>query len=650
MAETALQNVLFVLKAKTDDFKSAMGDAAKTTEEASKRMEASTEGVGEKALETSERMEKFRNQVLAIAGAGGLAELVKSSFEAAEQLGTLSEQTGLSTKFLQEMRYAASQLNVNQDTLNQSLQIFTRKIGDAAIGGEEARKAFDVLRVSVTDTNGQTKNAEQLFNEVADKLSNVKSETERAAIAQEMFGRSGIQMVNILAQGSGGLRELAAKANELGVVLDARLIESAKETNDKMQALAMILKAQVSKAVIELAPGIQTLTEKLIGMAKWTNDAAMGWGAIFRNLLGGKKTNDDILLGLTMQLDALKKYGGSAADIKKVEQAIMDVAGADQKAVEAKKHSTEATESLIIAEKKRMELQKSAQGIVDKTQEGDKGEQLQKEIETLEKAQEQKIKIKGDYNEAIAQLEQDQEDFYQSQDDEEIDKLSEKLSTMRALKDSAYADEIESGELRLRELMSQEDKLSTSVLKAKQKDMESQKKLSQERMRDAESSLNWISQLQYSKSKEMAAVGKAAAIVSTTISTYEAAQKAFSSMAGIPIVGPVLGAVAAAAAVAAGLSRVASISGMDIGFATGVDSVPGVGFGDSVPAMLQPGERVVKTDTNRVLEQFLKDYRDNGSSGNGTIRVEFALTENFMDLIETRLVERGRANISIQGS
>lgn len=58
---------------------------------------------------------------------------------------------------------------------------------------------------------------------------------------------------------------------------------------------------------------------------------------------------------------------------------------------------------------------------------------------------------------------------------------------------------------------------------------------------------------------EQSKVGKMAAIASTTIDTYRAAQAAFASLAGIPVVGPVLGGAAAAAAVVSGLANVKKI-------------------------------------------------------------------------------------------
>lgn len=60
-------------------------------------------------------------------------------------------------------------------------------------------------------------------------------------------------------------------------------------------------------------------------------------------------------------------------------------------------------------------------------------------------------------------------------------------------------------------------------------------------------------------------IGKAAAISQTIISTYEAAQKSYSALAGIPIVGPALGAAAAVAAIAGGMARVSAIRNQSFG-------------------------------------------------------------------------------------
>ncbi len=76
------------------------------------------------------------------------------------------------------------------------------------------------------------------------------------------------------------------------------------------------------------------------------------------------------------------------------------------------------------------------------------------------------------------------------------------------------------------------------------------------------------------KSKEAFAIFKAMSIAQTTIDTYKAAQASYASLAGIPIVGPVLGAIAAAAAIAAGMMRVHQIQSIQFG-SSGVSAAAG---------------------------------------------------------------------------
>lgn len=86
---------------------------------------------------------------------------------------------------------------------------------------------------------------------------------------------------------------------------------------------------------------------------------------------------------------------------------------------------------------------------------------------------------------------------------------------------------------------------------------------------------------------EGTAVGKAAAVAITTIETYKAATSAYSSLSGIPIVGPALGAIAAAAAVAAGLANVKKILAVKSGLpGEGSVSASGVGGSASTPPVM----------------------------------------------------------------
>jgi hypothetical protein len=112
---------------------------------------------------------------------------------------------------------------------------------------------------------------------------------------------------------------------------------------------------------------------------------------------------------------------------------------------------------------------------------------------------------------------------------------------------------------------------------------------------------NNLAALQNTGSKELFAIGKAAALAQATIDGYAAIQGAYKT--GAVIGGPPLGAAFAAAAAAATAVNIAKIAAT--GLRRGIDSVPGVGTQDNFPAMLAPGERVVPAKTNEDLTEFL---------------------------------------------
>ena len=114
---------------------------------------------------------------------------------------------------------------------------------------------------------------------------------------------------------------------------------------------------------------------------------------------------------------------------------------------------------------------------------------------------------------------------------------------------------------------------------------------------------NGLAGLAQNLGKETAA-GKAAAVASALISTYQGAQDSYASLAKIPVVGPALGFAAAAAAVAAGMANVKAIT------STKTPQTAGLGGGSSpsvarpsAPTSAPPAFNIVgASDTNQLAE------------------------------------------------
>lgn len=134
--------------------------------------------------------------------------------------------------------------------------------------------------------------------------------------------------------------------------------------------------------------------------------------------------------------------------------------------------------------------------------------------------------------------------------------------------------------------------------------------INKQRLQDFSSFFGNLATLQQTKSKELFAIGKAAAIAQATIDGFQAIQSSYAK--GAAIGGPPLGAAFAAAAGAATAVQISKIAATNL--RTGIDSVPGVGSADNFPAMLAPGERVVPTRTNEDLTEFLRNQQTQAPS------------------------------------
>lgn len=152
----------------------------------------------------------------------------------ADELLTLSAVTGMSTDTLQEFNYAAELIDVSTETMTGSMSKMIRSMDAARGGSKETQQAFRDLHVSITN-NGQLKDSETMFYEIIDALGKVGNETERDALAMQIFGRSARELNPLISVGSKRLKELGIEAQNMGYVMDSGTLDSFGRLEDAMQ-------------------------------------------------------------------------------------------------------------------------------------------------------------------------------------------------------------------------------------------------------------------------------------------------------------------------------------------------------------------------------------------------------------------------------
>lgn len=195
----------------------------------------------------------------AIAAAAGLGALAIKAGQAADELITLSNQTGISTKTLQELEYASRFVDVEVETMAKGLGKVTRAMGAANKKGEDYIEIAEGLRISTRDANGQMLDSEEVFYNTIDALGAMTNETEREIAAQEIFGKSYQDIMPLIKAGTGALKGYKEEAEELGIIMSDTEVNALGKFDDSMQQLQATTVGLRNKVAIALLPALEDL-------------------------------------------------------------------------------------------------------------------------------------------------------------------------------------------------------------------------------------------------------------------------------------------------------------------------------------------------------------------------------------------------------
>lgn len=183
--------------------------------------------------------------------------VAQRTWEAGMKSGALIDQAaqlGVATDALQAYRLVAAQNGVEAQQFDSALQRLTATIGQAKQGNEDAIERFDRLGVKILDASGNVRRMEDLLPEVARGLQGVSSETERNALAQELFGRSGSRTVTMLATLAQGTDSVTAAARAQAAIVERESLEAW----NKLDAQLKVTKASSDAALASLGAPIAT--------------------------------------------------------------------------------------------------------------------------------------------------------------------------------------------------------------------------------------------------------------------------------------------------------------------------------------------------------------------------------------------------------
>lgn len=153
---------------------------------------------------------------LALEGVHIVREFAHEMMELGSNTEHAATRLGITTKRVQELRYAAKQTDVEAGNLDNGLRFLQVSAAAAASGGKAQAAVYRELGVAVKDSSGRIKGTDVLFEEVADGIEKITDPAKRSAAAQKIFGRGAAALIPLLAEGGKGIRAYREEAESLG--------------------------------------------------------------------------------------------------------------------------------------------------------------------------------------------------------------------------------------------------------------------------------------------------------------------------------------------------------------------------------------------------------------------------------------------------
>ena len=217
----------------------------------------------ERVLKVAEHIRNISNSVVS-------AAIDFSNY--ADSFDKMSQRVGMSSETLSELSYAATLSGTSIERVEDSFKDLTQKIVEAVDKGGDADALFSSIGLSAKELASSS--PEEQFYKVADAIANISDPTRRAAVAMQVFGESGRELLPLLSGGSAGLNEMRTEARELGATVSTSSAAMGAEFGDAMTRIKTATNGIKNEFLTALTPTLIKASEHLKNVLSFVSTMA----------------------------------------------------------------------------------------------------------------------------------------------------------------------------------------------------------------------------------------------------------------------------------------------------------------------------------------------------------------------------------------
>ena len=191
-----------------------------------------------------------------LATGAGLITLAKNSMDNAAKMFDLSQKTGVSVEALSRFSKAAKVSGTDVEGVTKALVKLSKGLVEAKNGQGQAGEALKSMGISATDASGKLKDTDQIMLEISNRFKAMPNGAEKTALALQLFGRSGADLIPMLNMGGEAIGKFGA--------MTTKYAEDAKKGEVAMITLQGKVGMLGGKLAVVLLPSITAITESLV--------------------------------------------------------------------------------------------------------------------------------------------------------------------------------------------------------------------------------------------------------------------------------------------------------------------------------------------------------------------------------------------------
>jgi hypothetical protein len=204
---------------------------------------------------------QIRNAGTVLSGLGaGVVLAVRGQLNLADEAAKSAQSLGMSVEQFTRLRHAVDLSGLSMESFEGSMRILARNMVD-----NEGR--FDELGISVRDAGGALRSTDAVLAELSSVFATMPNSAEKTALAMELLGRSGSDMIPLINGGRDALQQMMDEADRLGLTISTDTARSAEQFNDNITRLTGNVRGLAQVVTADLAPVLAEWSDKMVGLA-----------------------------------------------------------------------------------------------------------------------------------------------------------------------------------------------------------------------------------------------------------------------------------------------------------------------------------------------------------------------------------------------